>query len=166
MRSGSDSLRRPMRVMPAPVTHTSSIGAPACPAGSRHVKVTRRGASPPFPIPPPKKGVARAKPALEPRSIRGGPRGLGEAPPPRGGAGVVQLLVRCRVDVRGVRVDVLVEVDEVLPLRRGLLLAEARLQPAHRLADAPVHALVGVDVEHRLTLVDAVDRADLAARLV
>src|SRR5439155_21061868 len=85
MRSGSDSLRRPMRVMPAPVTHTSSIGAPACPAGSRHVKVTRRGASPPFPIPPPKTGVARANPALEPRSIRGGPSGLGEAPPSRGG---------------------------------------------------------------------------------
>src|SRR2546422_273116 len=47
MRSGSDSLRRPMRVMPAPATHTSSIGVPACPAGSRHVKVTRRGLRPP-----------------------------------------------------------------------------------------------------------------------
>src|SRR5712691_6018568 len=47
MRSGSDSLRRPMRVMPAPATHTSSIGAPACPAGSRPVKLTRKGASPP-----------------------------------------------------------------------------------------------------------------------
>src|SRR5947209_14212013 len=46
MRSGSDSLRRPMRVMPAPATHTSSIGVPACPAGSRHVKVTRKGGFP------------------------------------------------------------------------------------------------------------------------
>src|SRR5947208_7195248 len=33
----------------------------------------------------PQQGVARAKPALEPRSIRGGPSGLGEAPPSRGG---------------------------------------------------------------------------------
>src|SRR5712691_6810699 len=84
MRSGSDSLRPPMRVMPAPATHTSSIGAPACPAGSRHVKVTRRGASPPFRYLPPG-SVAPAEPALEPRGVRGRPSGLREGPPSRGG---------------------------------------------------------------------------------
>ena len=47
----------------------------------------------------------------------------------------------------------------VLPLLRGVVLVEDRLDRADRLAGTAVDALVGVDVEHPLALVDAVDRA-------
>src|SRR5207247_33476 len=84
----------------------------------------------------------------------------------RSAAGDVQLLLRCGLDSRVVLEELLVQLDEVLPLLRSFVLGEDRLHRAHRLAGAAVDALVGVDVEHRLTLVDAVDRADLYARLV
>src|SRR4051812_10742910 len=61
------------------------------------------------------------------------------------------------VDVRGV---------VVLPLRGGVVLVEDRLDRAHRLAGAAVDALVGVDVEHPVALVDAVDGALVDARPV
>src|SRR4051794_18047610 len=61
------------------------------------------------------------------------------------------------------RAEVVEEVDVgvvvVLPLLRGVVLVEDRLDGAHRLAGAAVDALVGVDVEHPLALVDAVDGA-------
>src|SRR3954451_4462326 len=61
------------------------------------------------------------------------------------------------------RAEVVEEVDVggvvVLPLLRGVVLVEDRLDGAHRLAGSAVHALVGVDVEHPLPLVDAVDGA-------
>src|SRR5439155_10673257 len=47
----------------------------------------------------------------------------------------------------------------VLPLGRYVVLVEDRLDRADRLARPAVHALVGVDVEHAVALIDAVDRA-------
>ena len=68
------------------------------------------------------------------------------------------------------RAEVVEEVDVgvvvVLPLLRGVVLVEDRLDRAHRLAGAAVDALVGVDVEHPLALVDAVDGALVDARAV
>src|SRR4029077_16393719 len=55
---------------------------------------------------------------------------------------------------------------EVLPLLRCVVLVEDRLDRADRLAGAAVDALVRVDVERALALVDAVDRALLDAGLV
>src|SRR5579859_7618388 len=55
---------------------------------------------------------------------------------------------------------------EVLPLVGYVVLVEDRLDRAHRLTGAAVHALVRVDVEHALALIDAVDRALFDARLV
>src|SRR5262249_51447215 len=54
----------------------------------------------------------------------------------------------------------------VLPLVRHIVLVEDGLNRADRLAGAAVHALIRVDVEHPLALVDAVDRALLDAGLV
>src|SRR5215213_2167509 len=68
------------------------------------------------------------------------------------------------------RAEVIEELDVrlvvVLPLLRGVVLVEDRLDGADRLAGAAVHALVGVDVEHPLAFVDAVDRALVDARPV
>jgi hypothetical protein len=47
-----------------------------------------------------------------------------------------------------------------------VVFVEDRLDRADRLAGAAVDAFVGVDVEHPLALVDAVDRAFLDAALV
>src|SRR5512132_1293215 len=55
---------------------------------------------------------------------------------------------------------------EVLPLGGDVVVVEDGLHRADRLAGATVHALVGVDVEHAVALVDAVDRALLDAGLV
>src|SRR5574341_1288257 len=59
-----------------------------------------------------------------------------------------------------------VRLGERLPLGGDVVLVEDRLDGADRLAGAAVDALVRVDVEHPLALVDAVDRAFLNARLV
>src|SRR5712664_3855673 len=71
-----------------------------------------------------------------------------------------------RLDPRVVLEELLVQLDEALPLLGGLVLREDRLHGAYRLARAAVDALVGMDVEHVLPFVDAVDRAYLDARLV
>src|SRR5215208_312434 len=55
---------------------------------------------------------------------------------------------------------------EVLPLGRDVVLVEDGLHRADGLAGAAVHTLLGVDVEHAVALVDAVDRAFLDAGLV
>src|SRR5262245_10137103 len=68
--------------------------------------------------------------------------------------------------VRVVLEELLVELDEVLPLIRRLVLGEDRLDGAHGLASAAVDALVGVDEELGVTFVDAVDRAHLHTGLV
>src|SRR3989449_4566342 len=81
----------------------------------------------------------------------------------RSAAGGVQLLLRGGLDPGGGLEELLVELDEVLPLLGSLILGEDRLHPTHRLARAAVDALVGGDVEHRLTLLDAIDRAHLHA---
>src|SRR5262249_47047224 len=84
----------------------------------------------------------------------------------RARAAAATLLLGRRLDPRVVLEELLVDLDVVLPLLRGLVLGEDRLDRAHRLAGAAVDALLGVDVEHRLPLVDAVNRAHLHAGLV
>ena len=75
-------------------------------------------------------------------------------------------------DLRGAagRADVVEELDVgrvvVLPLVGQVVLVVDRLDRAHRLARAAVHALVRVDVERSLALVDAVHRALVDARAV
>src|SRR5439155_20483547 len=62
--------------------------------------------------------------------------------------------------------ELLVQLDEALPLIGRLVFREDRLHRAHRLAGAAVDALVRVDVEHRLAFIDAVHRTDLDTGLV
>src|SRR6266571_3325072 len=68
---------------------------------------------------------------------------------------------KANVELRGAagRAEVLEELDvglvEVLPLLRGVVLVEDRLDRADRLARATVHALVRVDVQRALAFVDA-----------
>src|SRR6266511_828934 len=52
---------------------------------------------------------------------------------------------------------------ELLPLRRHVVVVEDRFDRADGLAGAAVHALVGVDVEHAVALINAVDRTLLDA---
>src|SRR5947209_19794554 len=83
----------------------------------------------------------------------------------RSAAGGVQLLLRGGLDPGVVLEELLVELDEVLPLLRSLVLGEDRLHRAHGLARAGGDALVGMDVEHRLAFVNAVDRTHLTPAL-
>src|SRR5215207_10883268 len=62
--------------------------------------------------------------------------------------------------------EVNIGVVVLLPLLRRVILIEDRLDWADRLARAAVDAFVRVDIEHPLTLVDAVDRAFLNASKV
>ena len=62
--------------------------------------------------------------------------------------------------------ELVVRAGVVLPLLRHVVLVEDRLDRADRLTGTAVDALVGVDVEHPVALVDAVDRALLDACLV
>src|SRR5512132_3842783 len=55
---------------------------------------------------------------------------------------------------------------EDLPLGRHVIVVEDGLHRTDRLAGAAVHALLGVDVEHAVALVDAVDRTLFDAGLV
>src|SRR5262249_55444864 len=98
------------------------------------------------------------------------------------GSGFRRLLRRQRgyqrmvlVDLAGLggaagRAEVLEELDVglvvALPLVGYVVLVEDRLDRADRLARTPVHALIRVDVQHALALVDAVHGAFLDARLV
>src|SRR6185312_3796636 len=108
-------------------------------------------------------------PARAPRRVRANPTGS------RGGRTTSAGLGRQRRDERVVLGDdadlgsaaggseVVEELDIRLvvvgPLRRGVVLVEDRLDRADRLARAAVHTLVGVDVQHPVALVDAVDGA-------
>ena len=56
-----------------------------------------------------------------------------------------------------------VDTDEGLPLGRQRVLGEDRLDRALRLAGTAVDALLRVDHEHAIGLVDAIDRADVHA---
>src|SRR5262245_54833399 len=62
--------------------------------------------------------------------------------------------------------ELLVQLDEVLPLIRRLVFCENRLHRADGLAGPTVDAFIGMDVEHRVALVNAVDGANLDAGLV
>src|SRR3990167_7868009 len=86
--------------------------------------------------------------------------------PLRGSARRAGSGLRGRLDARVVLEELLVQLGEVLPLVRDLVLGEDRLHRAHGLAGAAVDALVRMDVEHGLALVDAVHGADLDAGLV
>src|SRR5581483_7295254 len=59
-----------------------------------------------------------------------------------------------------------VDADERLPLLGQRILRKDRLHRALRLTGAAVDALLGIDDEHPGRLVDAVDGADVDARLV
>src|SRR4029453_10284875 len=149
----------------------SGVGAPGVP--------TERSTMP--------SGCARARSPYDVRWSHGKSgslpeTGSGRDPIKPSGRSLVVLLRRQRGDEGVVLVDhahlggatgraeVVEELDVrlvvVLPLLRGVVLVEDRLDGADGLAGAAVHALVGVDVEHPLALVDAVDRALLDARLV
>src|SRR5690606_16022124 len=107
-----------------------------------------------------------------------GSRGTG----PRPGRSSFLVLGRERGDERMVLVDltqtggtaggteiveeVHVGVVVLLPLLGGVVLVEDRLDRADRLARTAVDALVGVDVQHPLALVDAVDRTFVDAGAV
>src|SRR4029079_15877814 len=70
-----------------------------------------------------------------------------------------------RVDLRGVR-ECGVDLDERIPLVRERVLGEDRLHRALRLTCPAVDALLRIDDQDPLELVDAVDRADIDARAV
>src|SRR5699024_5744514 len=73
----------------------------------------------------------------------------------RGTAGRAQVVEEVHVGVVVLR-----------PLLRHVVLVVDRLDRADRLAGPAVHALIGVDVEHPLALVDAVHGTFVDARLV
>src|SRR4051812_26007945 len=70
------------------------------------------------------------------------------------------------LDPRVVLEERLVELDEALPLVRGLVLGKDRLHRTHRLTRAAVDALVGMNEQLRVALINAVNGADLDAGLV
>jgi len=73
------------------------------------------------------------------------------------------VLVRQLVDdVSALAVGV-VDLDEVVPLLRKSILGKDRLNRAFRFARTAIDALLGVDDQNSLELVDAVDRADIDA---
>src|SRR5215467_15005543 len=78
----------------------------------------------------------------------------------------VQLGLCRRLDSGIVLEELLVQLDEVLPLIGRLVFREDRLDRAHGLTSAAVDALVRMDIEHRLAFVDAIHRTDLDAGLV
>src|SRR5262245_31502559 len=62
--------------------------------------------------------------------------------------------------------ELLVDVGVLLPLGRQLIIDEDRLDGADRFARTTVDALIRMDVEHRLALVDAIHGTDFHAGLV
>ncbi|MBM2822499.1 MAG: putative ferredoxin [Thermoleophilia bacterium] len=75
------------------------------------------------------------------------------------------VLVSEGVDLLGIRERV-VDLDERVPLVGQRVLGENRLNRALRLACPAVDALLRIDDEDPLELVDAVDRADVDTGLV
>ena len=70
-----------------------------------------------------------------------------------------------RVDLRRIR-ERIVDLDEGVPLVRQRVLGEDRLDRALRFACPAIDALLRIDDQDPLELVDAVDRADIDARAV
>src|SRR6185295_2980675 len=116
-------------------------------------------------------------PRRAPHTGRGGPRGSRAAGPRgrrqpwsvlgrlgrQGGHERVVLVDLADLGRAARRPEVVEELDVrlvvVLPLLRDVVLVEDRLDGADRFARTAVDALVGMDVEHPLALVDAVDGA-------
>src|SRR5712692_7202350 len=92
---------------------------------------------------------------------------LDRHPAPRGARGR-EPSVPCgaSLDPRVVNEKLPVQLNEVLPLHRRLVLGEDRLHWADRLTGPTVDALIGMDEELVRALVDAVDWADLHAGLI
>src|SRR6266403_574122 len=80
--------------------------------------------------------------------------------------GRVQLGLGGRLDSGIVLEELLVQLDEALPLIGCLVFGEDRLDRAHGLTSAAVDAFVRMDVEHRVAFVDAIHRTDLDTGLV
>src|SRR5690606_7563585 len=103
---------------------------------------------------------------------RGADRSLGSGLVLRGETGDVGVVLVDLAELRGatgraqVVEEVHVRVVVLLPLLRGVVLVEDGLHGADRLTRTAVDALVGVDVEHPLALVDAVDGTLVDARAV
>src|SRR5262249_17684358 len=93
-------------------------------------------------------------------------RGPGDGSPGRDGTRQERLTLGRRLDAGVVLEELLVHLNELLPVRRRLVLGEDGLDGADGLAGAAVDALIGMDVEHGLALVDAIHGADLDAGLV
>src|SRR5262249_34973389 len=77
-----------------------------------------------------------------------------------------QLGLGGRLDSGIVLEELLVQLDEVLPLIGRLVFREDRLDRADGLASPAVDTLVWMDVEHRLAFIDAIHRTNLDAGLV
>src|SRR5690348_366850 len=91
----------------------------------------------------------RERSVLAPGRLRGHERGvLVDLALLRGAAGRTEVLE-----------ELVVRVRVVLPRVGHVVLVEDRLDRADRLARTAVHTLIGVDVEHPVALVDAVDGA-------
>src|SRR6202008_2911905 len=108
--------------------------------------------------------ASRERAVLQKNQARGTPRNAQRAW--RAAVERVQLGLRGRLDSRVVLEELLVQLDEVLPLIGRLVLGEDRLHRAHRLTSPAVDALVRMDVEHRLAFIDAIHRTDLDTGLV
>src|SRR5581483_5232829 len=99
------------------------------------------------------------------RPPRGAHAPAGGRDPRRRRAGLGDLALRLAGRVRALE-DVPVLGDIRLPLRRHVFLGKDRRDGAFRLARPAVDALVRMDVELVLALVDAIHRADVHARAV
>src|SRR5438445_125655 len=187
MRSPSGSLRRPTRVIPAPAIQTFGMDV-AHPAG-RRAKGQLRSEAPPTrgngrrPLSPAARAGGRrgcdaraTRGAREMRAVsaRGRPPGAQHAgrraQKRRALAAARALDSRVRRRASGLRgglhpgmvlEELLVQLDVVLPLLWRLVFREDRLHRTDGLARATVDALVRMDEEHRVALVNAVDGANL-----
>src|SRR4030095_2006061 len=111
-------------------------------------------------------GLPRGATEGEPRrpgTRRRGPES--ESPSDRRSAGL-KLALGGRLHSGIVHEELLVDLRVLLPLGGKLVIAEDRLDRAYRLAGAAVDALLRMDVQHGLALVDAIHGAYLDACLI
>src|SRR5437667_252691 len=190
MRSPSGSLRRPTRVIPAPAIQTFGMDV-AHPAGRRAKGQLRSEAPPTRgngrrPLSPaaraggrrggygadasPEPAAGWARSGGHPGAVRSAFAPGRRAQKRRALAAARALDSRVRRRASGLRgglhpgmvlEELLVQLDVVLPLLWRLVFREDRLHRTDGLARATVDALVRMDEEHRVALVNAVDGANL-----